>query len=69
MIRQKHGIAGARKINMVQSDAIQDVTIIDGCGEVKLSLTSSSYPAGLTPEQARSCLSASRTQTLRHTRC
>lgn len=55
-IREAHGIANARRVAAVsveQSD-IQGVTVTDGRnGEVQLGLSSSSFPAGLTPSQAR----------------
>ena len=54
-IREIQGIANARKVasaTVEQSD-IQAVRVTDGAGEVWLSLATSSYPAGLTPDQAR----------------
>lgn len=52
MIKEIHGIADARKVTMMKSDVVQDVTVEDGDGEVLLGLTTSSYPAGLSPERA-----------------
>ena len=54
-IREVQGIANARKVasaSVEQSDT-QRVMVTDGFGEVYLSLNTSSYPAGLTPDQAR----------------
>lgn len=55
IIRERHGIANARKVPMarIEGSYIQHVLVTDGHGEVLLSLGSSNYPAGLTPEQAR----------------
>jgi hypothetical protein len=47
------GIADAMRISAVASDDRQSVTVTDGEDCVKLSLGTSSFPAGLTPEQAR----------------
>jgi hypothetical protein len=51
-MKHKHGINDARKIALVSGDT-QSVLVTDGDGEVLLSLGACSYPAGLTPEQAR----------------
>jgi hypothetical protein len=53
-IRLRSGIANARKCSMAKVDDsdTQTVTVEDGFAEVRLCLQSSSYPAGLTPEQA-----------------
>lgn len=54
-IREVQGIDNARKVasaSVEQSDT-QRVTVTDGFGEVFLSMNTSSYPAGLTPDQAR----------------
>lgn len=55
IIRHSHGIANARKVSMasVATSDIQEVTVKDGFGEVIMSLGTASYPAGLTPDQAR----------------
>lgn len=50
-MREKHGIAGARKI-ATNSDDTQAVVVTDGIGEVRLSLSTSLFPAGLTPDEA-----------------
>lgn len=53
-VREKHGIANARKVSLVSVEGsdIQAVIVTDGFGEVLLSLATSSYPAALTVEQA-----------------
>ncbi|MGI3902681.1 MAG: hypothetical protein ACRYGP_20520 [Janthinobacterium lividum] len=43
----------ARKCDAARDGAMQHVTVIDGHREVKLELETSTYPAGLTPDQAR----------------
>lgn len=48
-----HGIDNARKCVATHADVKQAVTVTDGDGEVKLALSSSSFPAALTPAQAR----------------
>jgi hypothetical protein len=50
-MRERHGIPNARKIAVSSTDK-QSVHVTDADGEVHLSLGSSSYPAGMTPEQA-----------------
>lgn len=55
-IRETHGVANARRIAAarLEDSDIQGVTVADGReGEVVLKLSSSSFPAGLTPQQAR----------------
>lgn len=54
-IRERHGVANARRCSAasVENSEIQTVEVTDGFGEVLLSLGSSSFPAGLTPDQAR----------------
>jgi uncharacterized protein (UPF0212 family) len=52
MIRRINGIPDAVRISIASSDT-QSVTVTDDKDFVKLSLGSSSFPAGLTPEQAR----------------
>ncbi len=54
-IREVNGIANARKVSMasVNDSDIQCVVVTDLAGEVQLSLSTSSYPAALTPSQAR----------------
>lgn len=49
---ERHGIAGAKKLATICTD-IQSVLVTDGNKQVELHLTANSYPAGLTPEQAR----------------
>lgn len=51
-MKEIHGVADARKVVMVKSEIVQDVTVEDGDGEILLSMSTSSYPAGLTPEHA-----------------
>ena len=46
------GVNDARKVSYAGTET-QRVLVVDACGEVWLSLSTSSYPAGLTPEQAR----------------
>lgn len=54
IIREKHGIANARRVSCasVEHSEVQAVIVTDGDGEVLLSMATSSFPAGLTPEQA-----------------
>ncbi len=54
-IREVQGIDNARKVACatVEKSDTQRVTVTDGFGEVLLRLDTSSYPAGLTPDQAR----------------
>jgi hypothetical protein len=55
-IREKHGIANARKVSVaaIADSDIQAVTVTDGTNdEVLLALSSSSFPAAMTPEQAK----------------
>jgi len=55
IIRQRHGIANARKVasaSVEQSDT-QAIMVTDGFGEVLLGLATSSFPAAMTPDQAR----------------
>lgn len=54
IIREIHGIDNARRVasaTIMESD-VQEVTVTDGRSEVWLALSTSSFPAGLTPEQA-----------------
>lgn len=53
-IRQNSGIANARKVSVVsvKDSDTQSVNVTDGFGEVLLSLSTSSFPAALTPDQA-----------------
>lgn len=52
-MKQKHGIADARKIAMVGLTDETSVVVTDGDGYVALSIGSQTYPCGMTPEQAR----------------
>ncbi len=53
-IRQIHGLAGVTKAEIVRDEVIgQDVKVTDDDGLVSLAISTSSYPALLTPEQAR----------------
>ncbi len=54
IIREKHGIANARKVSCasVENSDVQAVVVTDGHGEVLLSLATSNFPAALTPDQA-----------------
>ena len=54
VIRQRNGIANARRCSMasVKDSDVQTVTVEDGHGEVLLCMATSSYPAGLSPVQA-----------------
>lgn len=54
-IRFRAGIQNARKLASagVEDSETQTVTVYDGFGEVCLAIQSSSFPAGLTPDQAR----------------
>lgn len=54
-VRSIQGVANARRVasaSVADSD-LQEVTVTEGHGEVRLALSTSSYPAGLSPEQAR----------------
>lgn len=51
-MRQCHGVTDARKLVGRKSDGEQRVLTVDGDGEVELEI-SSSFPTGLTPDQAR----------------
>jgi hypothetical protein len=53
--RQVHGLAGVKQATLANSDdQIQSVLVTDGeDGSVRLSLSTSSYPAILSPEDAR----------------
>jgi len=51
-VKEIHGVADARKVAMMKSEIVQDVTVTDGNGEILLNLGTSLYPAGLTPERA-----------------
>jgi hypothetical protein len=50
-MKEIHGVSDAKRCAAL-ADQMQDVTVEDGNGEVRLILGTSSYPAGLTPEQA-----------------
>lgn len=55
-VREMHGVANARRVASasVEASDVQGVTVRDGKdGEVHLLMTTSEYPAGLTPKQAR----------------
>lgn len=53
-IREIAGIANARRVTAAVADnGIQQVTVTDGGSEVRIALSTSSYPAGLTPAHAR----------------
>lgn len=52
MIREVHGLAHAKKI-CAASGHTQSVTISDDFDYVRLDMGASSYPAGLTPSQAK----------------
>lgn len=54
-IRHVRGICNARKLSIasVANSDTQEITVTEGFGEVELRLATSSYPAGLTPSQAR----------------
>src|SRR5690606_33788487 len=52
-MRERHGIPDALKMKMFQNNEQQHVTVEDGEGLVLLRLGTSSYPAGMTPDQAR----------------
>lgn len=51
-MKEIHGVADAQRIAMARG-AHQEVRVRDGHGEVELCLSECSYPAGLSPEQAR----------------
>lgn len=51
-MRQCHGVLGARQVVGKRSNDNQSVLIRDGDGEVEIEM-SSSWPAGLSSEQAR----------------
>ncbi len=52
-MKQIHGVAQVKKATMMNSDATQDVFVTDAGLHVALALSSSSYAARLTPEEAR----------------
>jgi hypothetical protein len=52
-VRQKHGIAGARKVTATNSDYYQSVTVTDEYEVVRLTLSANPYPADMTPHEAR----------------
>ena len=59
-ILQITGINNATRVAAVNSDGEQNVVIRDEIGMVTINVKGSTYPAGLTPEQARfvaKCLS------------
>jgi len=57
-VRETHGVPDARKVQAGDGEA-QQLLVIDGArGMVRLSLGACSYPADLTPEQARFIASA-----------
>ena len=47
------GIIDAKRLSVAGYTGRQEVTVAHDNGIVRLSMASSSYPAGLTPEQAR----------------
>ena len=51
-IKERHGLADAIKISVGMSDR-QSVVVTDGPGYVDLNIGGMTYPAGLTPHQAR----------------
>lgn len=53
-VRLRHGVGCVRKIATL-SDDVQSVLVTDGYaeGEVIVHLTANSFPAGLSPDQAR----------------
>lgn len=51
-MKECHGVQDARKLETTLGH-VQRVLVRDGDGEVELSLSTSNYPAGLTPEAAR----------------
>ncbi len=51
-IQEIHGIENARRIAMLETET-QRVTVTDRFEDVALALGTSSFPAGLTPLQAR----------------
>jgi len=53
MIRQRHGIANAARLSEIESSETQSVLVTDYHCRVVLSLSACTYPAGLTPDQAR----------------
>jgi len=56
IIRERHGVANARRISAasVENSETQGVLVTDGReDEVQLHMSANSYPAGLTPDQAR----------------
>ena len=63
LIREIHGLAGVTKCAMIDDTAEgQQVAVTDDFSYVRLALSTSSYPARLTPEQARyiaACLNES----------
>lgn len=53
-MREIHGIAGVRKVTASNApNDRQDVGVIDAAGMVRLTLSACSYPADLTPDEAR----------------
>ena len=52
-MKQVHGISDAEKVAMVANAGTQSVLVSDDGDGVLLTLSTSSYPARLTPQQAR----------------
>jgi len=53
MIEEKHGVANARQVASGLSPGVSAVTVTDCGSEVQLYISSATYAAGMTPEQAR----------------
>lgn len=51
-LREIHGLTHIRKVAAMSGDH-QDVQIVDGPDSVMLRLTANSFPAQLTPDEAR----------------
>lgn len=52
-VREIHGVARAWKVSVAGHASTQNVTAEDAESWVRLSMDTSSYPADLTPDQAR----------------
>lgn len=62
IVKLRSGVTNARRIAAIENELEQMVTVDDGDGEVLLKLSTSNFPAGMTPDQAEhvaDCLRAS----------
>lgn len=52
-MREIHGVADGERVQMVNEKGHYKVEVTDGAGIVELSIAGATYPAGLTPDRAR----------------